>query len=110
MSTIDLSPLMPLVDQHFTRNVLRQAIALKAPAPQPDQIIAGYLGNLRFIVGVDLDGQVEASLSLFYGRPTLAQQEAFWRRWGIWPDYKKPTVILNGRGLHFVVRKAMRHA
>lgn len=109
MIEIDLSPLERLADKRLSRELT----AMSPPGcdgTMPQKMLAGYLGHLRFIVTLDRDGQCEASLSLSGGRPTQSQQDAFWRHWGIRPDYPSPVVILNGKGLHWVVRRKSRHA
>ena len=105
MRMIDLTPLQPLVDPEATRNILRSA-----PQPLPDKLIAGFLGTMQFIVSLDANGHCEASFATPHGRPTSAQQEAFWRRWGVRPPEQKPTVIFRGRGLHWVVQQGVHHA
>lgn len=98
MTNPTLAPLRPLMDKAVTARI-------KATHAGPGDLIAGNLGATSFVVTLDADGHCEASLSTRHAKPSPAQIAAFWARWGYEPDYPVPERVLNGRGLHWVVRK-----
>ena len=84
------------------RAVVRQSGAA------PNDLVCGYLGNTAFVVTLDGDGHCEASLSRADRAPTPGEVMAFFRKWGVLPEFTKPALIYGGKGLHYVVAKGRR--
>ena len=101
-----LAPLRPYRDEAQTRRA-----TMPAPGPRPDETIAGYMQpqGFAFVATRDLDGQIEASISVPHGRPQKFQIRHFFAVLGIEPDFK-PLIIAEGRGLHWVVVKGKANA
>ena len=84
---------------------LRPLMKFAGPSP----ILPGYTGpesiagkwrGLTFIVTVDYDGQIEASLSRADGlRVTPGQSKAFFRMWGVTPVTGRHDMPLSSHSL-----------
>lgn len=89
---------------HATEERIRR----DGPDIQPDELIAGRIGVLLFIVSRDGDGQIEASVSLGGGRRAQPRHiEALCRHMGVAaPEHCQR---IHGGGLLWVVKEGVRH-
>ena len=90
---------------HATEETIRR----DGPDGQPDELIAGQIGALKFVVSRDGDGLVNASVSLTGGERALERHVfALCRHMGVAPPEHAQRI--RGGGLFWTVKEGKLHA
>lgn len=94
----------------FSETALEEIIRGAVPEGEriPAQIVAGYLGDLRFVAISASDGLVTASLSHPRRLPTRSDAVRFWAVWGIEPEVPDPRIFSGAARILFIVRRGSR--